>query len=407
MKNFIKQNLILFIVACTTVIISLGMFYLLIRISYEREETRVRLSELREKIEQLNAYKPYPSKKNIELIKEDINTAKVKTFLLENIFGNIYTKPLSAFIQCFKQSDIQTLKEKLEKLEKENIPTNKTIIKEMNKQLAALTVGNNADYEAYFIKTWKAYIEDKKKEEEQISLSEILSKFMESQKYDVKILQAAKYAFMTEMKKQTLEPLNIEVINDYILNALGIPLYFSKVKSKTMVITVQDEINRILAENNVSINGDQLVFFSEIVTVPTDDQITYIINYSRFLEDFYKRLATAKIESVESYKKINGIKGTEDDNFLIFRYQINVVASQEALRNFLSSLQKAYTDNRMYVVKTLTLLTMDDGSTDLPSYIPQKTSNQLQQIKILLGGTDMIKASITVDYIIFKKKILN
>jgi len=405
MKNFIKQNLVLFIFVCTTIFISLGMLYLIIEVNSERKEANTRLSEFKEKIEQLNAYTPYPSEKNIEMIKEDINTAKVKIFQLENVFGNIYAKPLSAFIQQFKQQGIQALKDKLGTLEKENLPTNKKIIKEINKQLTTLTVGNNTDFEIYFLKTWKTYIENTKKEKEQISLNELLNGYIESQKYEIKTFQTAKNAFMTEMQKQTLEPLSIEIINDYILNSLGIPLYFSRVKSKNMVFTVQDEINKLLDANNVAIMGNQLVFFSELTTVPTDEQVPYIINYSRFLEDFYKRLAKAKIKSIESYNKINGIKGIEDNDFLVFRYQINIVTSQESLRNFLNSLQVAYKDNRVYVVKSLTLSAIDDSSANLPPYIPPKIPKQLQQIKILLGTSDMVKALITVDYIMFKKKI--
>ncbi len=407
MKNFIKQNLVLFIVVCIAIFIFLGILYLIFEVVSERGEANEHLDEFKAKIEQLNAYKPYPSGKNIEMIKRDINTVNIKTFQLENIFGNIYAKPLSAFMQQLKQHDIQGLKDKLETLGEKNIPANENIIKEINNQLTILTVENNTDFEASFLKAWKTYIENKKKEKEQISLNELLNGFMVSQKYEAKIFQNAKNAFMAEMKKQTLEPLSADIIDDYILNALGIPLYFSRVKGKTMVSNVQDDINKLLAANNVAIVGNQILFFSEITTVPADEQIPYLINYCRFLEDFYKRLANAKIESIESYSKINGIKGTEDNNFLTFRYQINVVASQESLRNFLNSLQEAYKDNRIYVVKTLTLSALDDNSTSLPPYIPPKTSSQLPQIKILLGISDMIKASITVDYIMFKKKILN
>lgn len=406
MKKFIKQNLILFIVACTTVFIFLIMLFFIFEANFEKAKADIQLDELKQKIEHLNAYKPYPSEKNIELIKKDIDTLKEKIFQLENIFGNIYAKPLSAFIQQFKQHDIQSLKKKLELLEKENIP-NKKIIEETKKQLMALTAENNIAFEIYFLKAWKTYIENKKKAKDQISLNKLLDEFIESQKYDAETFQKAKNIFIFEMKKQTSEPLNNEIINDYILNALGIPLYFSRVKGKTMVFTVQDEINKLLIANNVAIPENQLVLFSEITTIPTDEQIPYIINYCRFLEDLYKRLAKAKIESIESYNKINGLKGKENSNFLIFRYQIKVVTSQESLRNFLNSLQEAYKDNRIYVITSLSVSAMDDSSTNLPPYIPSKNSKQSQQIKILLGTSDMVKASITLDYIIFKKKILN
>ena len=404
MKNFIKQNLNLFILTCATLCIFLGMLYLIIGVDSEMAEANMRIDEFKEKIERLNAYKPYPSGRNIEMIKDDIDIVQAKIFQLENVFGNIYAKPLSAFIQQFKQHDTQALKDKLVTLEKENIPANKKIINKINKQLENLTVGNDTDFEIYFLKKWKTYIENKRKQKEQISLKELLNGFIESQKYDAKTFQSAKNVFMTEMQKQTLEPLSIKIIDDYILNALGVPLYFSRVKVKTMVVTVQDEINKLLAANNVTIIGNQLIFFSEITTVPTDEQIPYIINYCRFLEDFYKRLAKAKIDSVISYNKINGLKGTEDSNFLIFSYQINVVASQESLRTFLNSLQEAYKDNRIYVVKSL-ILSADNSLTTLSPYIPSKNPKQLQQIKILLGTSDMIKASITVNYIMFKKKL--
>ena len=203
-----------------------------------------------------------------------------------------------------------------------------------------------------------------------------------------------------------MEPLSDEIIDDYILNALGIPLYFSRIKGKNMILGVQQEINNILAANNVALPEKQLVFFGEITTVPADDEIPYIVNYSRFLEDFYKRVAEAKIESIESYQKLNGLKGTEDKDFLIFRYKINIASSQESLRTFLNSLQNACKDNKVYVVRSISA-DLEEDLPEMPQYSPGKTAELVNPAKTLPGISDTIKTSITVDYVIFKRKILN
>jgi len=258
-----------------------------------------------------------------------------------------------------------------------------------------------------FINSWKVYIEEEKKTKQELSVGDIFNNFRKYKKYTPEEFDLARNAFLIEFQKMTLEPLNKDTIDDYILASLGISLDFSRIRCKNISSDIESGLNRILTTNNVAVQGGKLTLFTEFASVPSDDEIPYIINYCRFLEDFFQRVAKSNIESIESYNKMNGIKGFEDSNFLIFEYKIDVITSMESLRTFLDNLQEAYKENRVYVVEAFSVSVLEDNVNNLPPYNPKaQISNPASQIKILLGTSDIVKASIVVNYVIFKKKIL-
>lgn len=405
--DFLKRNLIMSSIIGIVLLISLILIYMIYDENSARLDSNLRLDELKEKITILNSTSPYPSGKNIELITKDIQTLKLNTYKLEDVFGDIYANPLLAFIKLLKKEDIEILEAKLKELEKTGIKATLQGQNDIKNKLQSLESMTDDDLIYDFINSWKAYIEEEKKTKQELSVGDIFNNFRKYKKYTPEEFDLARNAFLSELQKVTLEPLNKDTIDDYILASLGISLDFSRIRCKNIVSDIESGLNRILTTNNVAIQGEKLTLFTEFASVPNDDEIPYIINYCRFLEDFFQRVAKSKIDSIESYNKLNGIKGFEDSNFLIFQYKIEVITSMESLRNFLNNLQEAYKENRVYIVKSFSVSLLEDNANNLPPYNPKTQNNDTaSQIKILLGTSDIVKASIVVNYVISKKKIL-
>lgn len=404
--DFFKRNPLISSIIGTAVFISLLMIYMIHNENSARLESDQKLDDLKNKISLLNATTPYPSEKNIELIKSDILSLKVNTYILEDIFGNIYTKPLMAFIRSLNNEDIRMLQAQLTDPQNEGSNLSQGQLEEAKKRL--LSIKNMTDEQlAYdFINSWKLYIDEEKKAKSELSVGEIFNNFRKYKKYKPEEFDLARKAFLNEFQKLTLEQLNKETIDDYILASLGIPLDFSRIRCKNIVSNIESELNRIIAVSNVHIADGKLTLFTEYSSVPDDDDIPYIINYCRFLEDLFQRIAKSEIGTIEAYKKINGIKGYEDANFLIFEYQIDLISSMETLRALLNDLQTAYKENRVYIIKSLKLSVLEDNANSLPPYKGKtQDEDQSKQIKILLGSSDNLRASIVINYVMFKKKV--
>ena len=61
------------------------MLFFIFGANAERSEADLQLDELKGRIEEFNAYKPYPSEKNIDLIKNHTNTLNINIFTLEDV----------------------------------------------------------------------------------------------------------------------------------------------------------------------------------------------------------------------------------------------------------------------------------------------------------------------------------
>ncbi len=399
--DFFRTNPIMSAMVGITLLISIILAYMIYAENSALSDTSKKLDELKNKIRILNSTSPYPSEKNLEYIRDDIKILKFNIFKLEDIFGNVYAKPLLAFVQSLTKEDIKSLETELEVLQKEDTSSSRQNQQDIETRLDLLRNMPDSNLVYDFITSWKNYIDEEKKAKQELSVGDIFTNFRKYKKYSQEGFDQARNVFLTEFQKETFEPLNNDTIDDYILASLGIPLDFSRIRCKNIVSDIELGLNQVLIKNNVVIRGNKLNLFTEFASVPNDDEIPYIINYCRFLEDFFQRVAQSGIERIESYKKLNGLKGFEDSNFLIFQYQIDVVTSLDSLRAFLNNLQEAYKDNRIYVVESLNISVMEDNANNL-----QPLESQDNIPKILIGNSDTIKASITVNYLIFKKKIL-
>ncbi|HJO92223.1 MAG TPA: hypothetical protein QF753_02385 [Victivallales bacterium] len=397
MKKFLKQNPILSTVIITTAIIGCYLLFLIVQINLGRTESNENLTLLKDKINRLNRHRPYPSARNIIKINSDISTLSEQIEKIKEIYGAVYSKALNAFIHHLFNTKIKNL------IIEESKATESKTKQDLSLKINKLKKLTKTEQLINFKKAWTEYIEKQKNAEYDIPLNQLLEKFRLNQNYSLNNFNSAKIEFKEQLQQETIENINPNNIDEYLLNALGIPLIFTRVRCKTFVMEIEKTLNSMFKKANVNIPSGNIKLFNEFRTVPNDDQIPYIIQYSRFFEDFFSRLISSNVDSILAYRKLNGLKGTDIDQFTILKYELVIIAEQKSLRNFLNNLQEAYKSNRIYKIKSLALIKVDDEVETIKPY--HSDNNKLNnKVKILLGTSELIKSTIQVEYIIYNEK---
>ncbi len=429
MKEFLTKNRFLVIISALTLIISLALIFLIYQTDMQRNSAIQDLDNLKRKIQRLNFSRPSPTKENIELINEDLKYVKLETATLEEYFGQVYNNSLNSFINKLAPTDqIATDNNSIKKTGKKSQET----IKEKaapNNNTGSQRITISPELKEKFIESWKKFIEEQKKTDEALEAAEVLNNFRKFKKYSENKFDEAKKAFLEEFKKNTLEKVNNVNIDDYILAALGFPLDFTRISCKKFVEDVKRAIETKLRTEKILTKTESLVLFDEFTTIPNDDQIPYIIKYCRLYEDLFTRLADSRVETLTSYKKLNGLRGTKKGDYLIFQYELQFIAPLNSVRNFINSLQNAFQDNRIYKIKNISINNISSKAEKLQPKKKNITSNQAsntqealnsksaaqdesskadnKQIVILLGTSNLVKINIEFDYIIYNKPLIS
>ena len=421
MNKFIEKNPLLTVIGVLTLIVSLVLLYFIYDTNTERNSANSALTDLQGKIQRLNYYRPSPTKENIEKIKADLKSITAETSKLEEYFGEVYTKALNAFIlaleqpvttetdKTINQKEVQTLSNTAQ--QEKNLPAAKS-------KQATITY----ELKQKFLTSWTKFVEMQSKKDESLEPSEVLDKFRIFNKYSKEKFQSAINIFSDIYRQSTLEKVTKNNIDDYILAALGLPLGRTRIGCKKAVDDLQKTIEEELRKVKLLSQSEHLVLFNEYTTIPNDDQIPYIVKYCRLYEDLFTRIAKSNIETLVSYKKLNGLRGLKQGNFLIYKYELQIISSLKSTRNFLNSLQSAYKDNRIYVIKDISLENISSKAEKLQPYKKEiksdkalsKSSSRAEtdsqsnkkQVTILLGTSNLIKMDIKFDYIIFDKPLI-
>jgi hypothetical protein len=423
MKKILEKNRFLIVTSALTLIVSLLLIFQIYQTNNQRNSVNQDLTDLQNKIQRLNYYRPSPTTKNIERIKNDIEYVKDETSKLEDYFGAVYNKALNAFISELEQSATTGSDKGSEKQKVANTvkPENDLTTINNNKELL------NFELKQKFIASWKAFIEpfiekQKKTDEAVPPASEILDKFRIFNNYPEDKFNKAKNIFAEVYRQNTLEKVTESNLDDYLLAALGLPLYLTRISCKKFVDDIQKTIEEELGKAKLLSKSEHLVLFNEFTTIPNDDQIPYIIKYCRLYEDLFTRIVKSNIETLVSYKKLNGLRGRKDGDFLILEYEIQIISSLNSARKFLNNLQAAYKDNRIYVIKDISLKNISSKVDKLQAYKGDKDSGKIlqkrsdkkesssqsnnKQVVILLGTSNLISMSIKLDYIIYDKPLI-
>jgi hypothetical protein len=325
--NFLKKNILLF----SVLLVGLGIasFFIIKVISetHEMAKAAEQVKDLKKKITDLNKQSPIPSKANYDKISKDALVIKEKTKKIQQIFGKPYTEAVKSL---------------------------------------AKGLGMTSDE---LIKKWR---ETYKLESDKGSPREfIFNKFFAT--FDQPKVEKAVQAFADKISETSVEPLNQANIDGCIMEALGVPRKMESIPCKKYMLDMQDNLIKymknaekddeepfLFGDTSKGTNVEKLTFDKfEGASLPRPDEVSYIFKHLKLIEDLLFRIKKAKIKSLDAISK-ESLQGVTKSDYMIFTYNITVSAPINNVRKFMNSLLEAYKDNRVYVIKSMTLTSKED-----------------------------------------------
>jgi len=386
--NILKKNILLVVVLLITLILAGTMVFFVIKATGKMRKSSDSVEELRKKINELNEQSPAPVKKNLEHITNDhkMITKKVKEIL--PVFGIPYKEALERFAQALDK-DVDEMRDEWKKIYRSEIK------KGSNRSIIFVTYLSTFD--------------------------------------SVKMAQALEI-FKSTVHDNSLEVINETNINGCIMEALGLPRKMEAMSCKQHIRDMQTEIVRYMKTLKNPDDPKEVPFSFKNATVeklsfekydnamPRPDEVAFIFKHWRMIEDLCIRLKTSNITYLELIKRDNLLKGTAvAKNYLVFKYTLNLKGSQNSVRAFLNSLLDAYKDNKIYIVRSISLTSNDEARSIVSRGEPdRKAANARRGIRHrndpeenikekkekvvsvnILGVSNSVTAVISFDYVIF------
>ncbi len=380
MKDFFKKNIVLVVILS----ISLLFFFVLAFLAYQEwskvKKYQASLIELQANITKLNLERPYPVPENLVNIKNDTILLSEKLIEINCLFGNPYEKALNEFLRVLCEDDKASAK-------------------------------FCADWRDYFKKTYKRNESPEK----------ILYSFLdETYPQEQDKIKKAMSAFMEVLRTRTVEPIDESNINEILLDALSVPRTSSPDACKVYIQNIEGALFKFAESANfgnaILVDSESKIFkVYDQENLPPVDSIPQIIKHYKLIEDFLYRMKASGIESITVLNKLNGLEGARDGQYLIFSYQAELIGSSDSIRKLIENLQKAYEDNRMYIIKSLSFNKLLDeiknqqeepvashaNPTRKDVRPEQNSASNLKVANMILGLSDKLKVEIRFDYIIY------
>ncbi len=382
MKDFFKKNIVLVVILAISLLFSLSLAFFAFTEWRKLKGYQVNLVELRAKIEKLNEERPYPLQENLTNIKNDTAILLEKLTEINRLFGRPYENALKEFMKTLAKEE------------------------EEHNYLTSLK-----EWEDFFKKNYK------KNESAEKLLSDFLSKKGSPEK-----VQEAKKAFIEVARKRSVEDINDSTVNGMILESLSIPRNLSpdacKVYTQNMEIALFDFAKSDKFGSVISIDEKSRIFkvYEDSEKLPPADFIPHIIKHYKLLEDLLYRMKASGVETVSNIQKLNGLEGIKDGQYLIFTYKLDFSGTSESARKMIENLQKAFEDNRIYVIRYFSLVKAVDEVKKTPDSSEKKTTgakkglgqeseniadSSLSEAKIILGLSDKVNVELKFDYIVY------
>ena len=387
--NILKKNILLVVVLSITLMLAGGLIFYVVKATGKMKKSSASVEELRKKINELNEQTPAPVRKNLERIANDHVMIAKKVKEIQPIFGTPYKVALERFAKELEKTPAQLKKE------------------------------------------WKKIFRTEIKKGGHRSL--IFVKYLSN--YDSAKMADALKAFR-EADKDSLEVINETNINGCIMEALGLSRKMDEISCRKHIQDMQIATVRHMQKlknpndpNEVPFTfkdatAEKLSFEKFDDAMPRPDEVPFIFKHWRMIEDVFKRIKISGITSIESIKKVNLLKGkTVAKKYLVFTYTINIKGSQNSMRAFLNSLMDAHKDNKIYIIRSISLEVNDEASPILGGKADQKAVNarargvrrrrpgleveeevveEKLEVNIpVIGVSNTVTAEITFDYIIF------
>ena len=366
-----KHTAVIAITCFITFVISMYILFLISSADSHINEAQIKIKTLDFRIQSLLRFPPSPTKENIHAVKNDSKYMENEIFTLKTTLGNPYIKPLKKMLAVLNSP------------KKANAST-----KEKSSNLRT------------FLASWKDFY-NKNQKNKPVSIDSFVV-YLSNNQYSEEIIKNAIKAFHDSLQAESYMNIDLLLSDNFLLYALGAPLKISRIQCRKYIEETQSRINTELKRNKLLASSKKIILFSEFTTMPNDDQIPYINHYLWFYDDLIKKLISSKIETLVSYKKLNGLRGTKENNTIVLKYEIVVLSSLSSIRNLFNALQNSYNENRIYKIDALSFNKLVDNVEKLNPPGKQRKPT----IEIILGRSNLVKAKIDLSYFIYNTPLV-
>jgi len=392
--NLIKKNILMVVVLSLTLIIACAMIYFVIQDTAKMKESTSKVAELSKQINRLNDEKPSPLQENLDKINNDTEQMIKKVAKLQSIFGAPYKEAIEAFANKLDLSP-EELKKK-----------------------------------------WRIFYREQKNKGNKRSLIFVNFKTQ----FDTKQMALALKTFADIVNSTSIERVNETNISGCVMEGMGLPREMDEISCKQYIRDMQKSMVEYMLNNNKTsetpfeFDGDvtkKITFEKFENAMPRPDEVPLIFKHWKLLEDLFKRIKASNITHLEDLHRNDLLKGViKNKQYQIFSYTLKVKGSLDAVRTLLNSMIDAYKTNKIYIIKSMTLVANDEATSILSSttktsrnrfnkkrrparrglIIDDETTDELKDKDkdsvAILGVSNAVTLTIDFDYIIYIGKEL-
>ncbi|OGV37424.1 MAG: hypothetical protein A2X48_18780 [Lentisphaerae bacterium GWF2_49_21] len=429
--EIIKKNMVLFVVLGVSVLVSIILIFFVFRVSMTMKDYQAQLVVHRDKIKKLIEDKPAPLKANLDAINLDTNLVQNKVNEIHLIFGKPYRSAIQAFADALGVSETTLYakwkasydkEKKLGSVDQIFLKFMSDVVNEGKPQPKADSKAPKVDFKPKADKKVdgeKKAEEDAKKAEEDAKKAEEEAKRAED---DAQKVDNALNAFKAVLEKRTIEDLDQRNLNLLIMEGLGFSRVMSPEVCTAYISSMDAKLNSLVlkADNNMStlIVPQNTAMFTVLKGMPTADRIPIIIKHYKLLEDIVYRLKETRVKGLNSLAPVS-LEGVIRGGFMTLTYKMQIEGSMESTRNFINNLQDAYKENRVYIIRDLSLKQEKDEvkslglgtaaakATGTAPVIPgdrqpRRTGGEDENYgATLIGGSNEIVTELKFDYVIY------
>lgn len=319
MKRIIKNNLVLIIVLGASLVVTIGLLVWTTMDYIQMSRYISQTERLRSDIATLIKKKPAPVEGNVPLVETDMKLYSGAADRLRRMFGHPFEPAVDAFISTLRQNDGEKIT--LAKFKED-------FLAEWNK--SERTAQKYSDYKSFQsrFRNWPD----------------------------------AMKAFRAKMEKATVEPLTENNIDEVLLSAIGVPRRFDG-KAEHLQRYMAEFRRRLLeiTRNKVQFDYPEAANFSFDITGAgyKPEDYPMIAQNWEILGDIVKRATQSGIRSFVSFRH-RSIQPEKVGGFDVFHYSVEVTGTMESIRKFVTLLDQAPQDSRVYVVRSIFFYQDDD-----------------------------------------------
>ncbi|MBN2641536.1 MAG: hypothetical protein JXR78_07785 [Victivallales bacterium] len=323
--NFIKKNIILCLALGATLVSSVVlMVYIFVGHGHMTQSLH-KIEEIKSEIKKVQRQKPKPHKTNLIRIQKDASEYQVKIDQLYSFFGQPYRDAYNSYVNALGKD---MTNEKFIVLFEEF--WNKNAIRGSNQRIL---------FDRFNIQNFAPFD-----------------------------LSKAKDIFKNIYKDQTIETIDEGNINEIIMHAIGVPRRMSPLQCKMVLSSIQENLLELIKSNQIYTGTAVATFtfgnYLGTTTLPPEEDIPSIIEQLTIIGDIFKRIAQSGIKNVENIER-GALHGIEEGKFRTYSYTFTLIGKMDELRAFVNLLSEAYTSKRVYVVRNISFVKMQDQAQEL------------------------------------------